>query len=556
MKAYPCAVILLILATFLVLAGCTAPASSPETADMKSVATELTLSINNGLGELKAGLKNTSDNLSVSGLSGTNADTVLAENLRHYPWAYSSVVISRDGIVKTLVPKNTVVQPGLNLSGRVQVDDANTARAPLVGRAFRMEEGWPAISQSYPVVSSSGEYLGFLDITYPPETFLGRYIEPVMNRTGYDVCVVQADGTEIYDTTREEIGKNILSDPVYADSSVKDISARITKEPSGSGKYTFWDRDWNRNVTKTAVWETAGIDGAVWRVVVTSAKTDSNANISPAATSAQPATDARQKNLTRFVERAVAYADGHGKDAAVAEFNNKTGPFIDGDLYVFAYERNGTVIALPYQQGLLGTNRIAITDSNGVRFIERQTEVAREGGGTVYYIYPNPSDNFRDEFKVSYTQPVDSGWFVGSGIYLPEIPARFNTSERDELVGRVKQAAEYARVHGATKAIADFNDKNGTFADGSRYIFAYGTNGTTLALPFQPEVIGTNRMNFTDSHGVKVTAWECSVAKSGGGFVYVEYLNPDTGKAGLKLCYVVPVDETWFVGSGIYTDRM
>jgi hypothetical protein len=35
----------------------------------------------------------------------------------------------------------------------------------------------------------------------------------------------------------------------------------------------------------------------------------------------------------------------------------------------------------------------------------------------------------------------------------------------------------------------------------------------------------------------------------------VDYLNPDTGSPGLKLCYVAPVDDTWLVGSGIYADR-
>jgi len=64
------------------------------------------------------------------------------------------------------------------------------------------------------------------------------------------------------------------------------------------------------------------------------------------------------------------------------------------------------------------------------------------------------------------------------------------------------------------------------------------------------------RIMFTDTWGVKVTTWEIAVAKSGGGFVYVNYLNPDTGKPGMKLCYVEPAGDTWLVGSGIYTDRL
>lgn len=270
MKASIPAVIFLILAASLALAGCTAPsATDSQAAEMKEVAGELTSSINTGLGEMKTGLLNASGELSATGLSGTQAEAILSRNLHNYPWAFSSIAVSRDGIVMAAVPGSPEVQPGLNMSGRVQVDEANAARLPHIGSVFRMAEGPSAVSQSYPVFSPSGEYLGYIDITYAPELFLDRYIGPVMNRTGYDVWVIQADGTEIYDTSREEIGKNIITDAVYADPSVKEVSAGIVKNPSGTGKYSFWDRDWNGNVTKTAVWETAGIDGAAWRVGVT-----------------------------------------------------------------------------------------------------------------------------------------------------------------------------------------------------------------------------------------------------------------------------------------------
>jgi hypothetical protein len=557
MKAFHVAVIFFLIAASVSLAGCTgtAPVPDPKIAEMKGVAKQLTVSINNELGNLKAGIRNNSLALSTVGLAGRNAEAVLAENLMRHPWAVSSVVISRDGIVMTAVPINYAGMVGKNLSWQPQVQKANAERVPVVSGVFLMEEGFTGISQSYPVFSPSGEYLGYTDITYAPDILLGRQIEPVTSGTDYDVWVVQLDGTEIYDTTKEEIGKNILSDPVYADPLLQEVTTRIVKEPSGTTKYTFWDREWNRNITKTAVWDTAGIDGAAWRVVVTRPERDGDVKTDRMPVIVEGTTDARYANLTRFVRGAYAYAQEHGKEAALREFNNPNGSFIEGDLYVFAYAMNGTVIALPYQQGLLGTDRTGISDSNGVAFIDRMTEVARDGGGSLYYIYPNPEDNFREEFKVSYVMPVDDAWFVGAGIYLPELPAGFNITERDELVERVKQARGYAQVQGAEKAIAGFNDRNGVFANGSRYIFAYGYNGTTLALPFQPDVIGSNRLNFSDTYGVKVIAWEISAAQRGGGFVYVDYLNPDTGRAGLKLCYVAPVDDTWLVGSGIYTDR-
>jgi signal transduction histidine kinase len=256
--------------------------------------------------------------------------------------------------------------------------------------------------------------------------------------------------------------------------------------------------------------------------------------------------------MTSLLDRAVAYAQVNGKENATAAFNDPAGPFTDGERYVFARDMDGTVLAWLSRPDQIGTNSTGTLDPNGVAHIRRMIELAETGGGRLYYVTGNPANGGREQVKIAEVRPVDGTWFVGTGVYLADLPAVFPASEREELVRRVDSAASYARAQGAHAALRDFNDLNGTFADGSRYIFAYGQNGTTLAMPFQPEAIGTDRTDFADRNGVRVAKWEMDVAKTGGGFVYVDYYNPDTGEPGIKLCYVTPVDETWFVGSGIY----
>ncbi len=549
------AFVLVLAAALVFLSGCVQEQNDPKTVEMKLVAGDLKTSINTGLGEIKGGLGNTSRVLSTSGLSGDRAEQALSDNLMKHPWAVSSLVVSRNGTVAAAVPRQHAGSVGADLSRDPHFLATTEKKSPLVSPVFRLVEGFNGVVQSYPVLSPSGEYLGYVDITYAPEVFLRQFIEPAMNGTSYEIWVAQSEGTQLYDVTGEEIGRNILTDPLYADPVLHQVLARIAREPSGTGSYTFYDRDWNRNITKLAVWDTAGIDGAEWRVVVTREDTGTRmADVRTLQAGTAPAAS-RTGNLIRFVQEAQQFAKDHGKAAALAEFNNPEGRFIDKDLYIFAYEMNGTVIALPYQKGVLGTDRSAVTDPNGVAFVAGLAEVAREGGGYLYYIYQNPADNYREEFKISYVLPVEDGWFLGSGVYLPELQARFNVTEREGLVERVKQARRYAEANGQEKSVAAFNDRNGVFANGSRYIFAYDFNGTTLAMPFQPETIGTNRMNFTDDHGVRIAAWEVATAKRGGGFVYVDYYNPDTGTNGMKLCYVVPVDDHWLVGSGIYAGR-
>jgi len=58
--------------------------------------------------------------------------------------------------------------------------------------------------------------------------------------------------------------------------------------------------------------------------------------------------------LISFVESAVAYAQKNGKDKALKEFSNKTGSFVHGDLYIYAYDFNGTNIAHPFNPDWMG----------------------------------------------------------------------------------------------------------------------------------------------------------------------------------------------------------
>lgn len=551
-----------ILAFFAVFSGCTgqetgtdltdAKIQNADLSDMKIVSEEISSSINTGLIDLRSGILNNSKTLSETGLTGDAAEKALLENLLNYPWAFSSLVISKEGVVLTAAPKNYADTVGMNLGWQPQFQKANEKQAPVVSDVFEMVEGFTGISQSVPVYSPSGRYVGYTDITYSPYDFILRQVKPAVGEKPYDVWVAQTDGTLIYDTKEEEVGNNLLTNEIYNDSTLQSVMKRILSEESGTDEYTFSDRDWNEIVSKTAVWTTAGIDGAEWRVVVTYSDSKMTKQ------SAEVAEDlgARYENLKSFVQKAAAHAKENGKGSAVMDFNDKQGSFVDGELYIFAYEYDGTVIALPFQKELLGTKRFGITDENGVKYIDASAEIAKSGGGSLYYVYQNPSHSYKEEFKIAYVLPAGDDWYVGAGIYIPEFPCSFNDTEKDELVKRVKAARDYALENGPEKATADFNDLNQSFADGKNYIFAYDYSGKTLALPHQPELIGENRYDFEDTYGVKIIQLEISQAKSGGGFVYVEYLNPDTGKNALKLCYVEPVGDEWLIGSGIYSESL
>jgi cytochrome c len=127
------------------------------------------------------------------------------------------------------------------------------------------------------------------------------------------------------------------------------------------------------------------------------------------------------------------------------------------------------------------------------------------------------------------------------------------TATKEEMVAFVQEAVAYAKQNGKEKALAEFSSRNGSFFRGVLYIYAYDYNGTTIAHPVNPEKIGVNRLQEPDAEGTWFITNLREAAYNGTGFTTYTYVNPvHNNTVEKKLGYVMKVDETWFLGSGIY----
>jgi len=258
------------------------------------------------------------------------------------------------------------------------------------------------------------------------------------------------------------------------------------------------------------------------------------------------------KDLVAFVDEARSYAIANGNEKAFLEFDNRSGIFVRGDLYIYAYGFNGTNLAHPFRPEFIGNDKSNLTDSNGVAYIRDLIDNARRDGFT-YFIFPNPAHDNRNELKLGYVNQVADSWWLGSGIYLSSAPAFFSDESRRNLVSFVDGAFNYTIKNGKARALEEFNNSTGPFVKGNKYIFAYDFNGTVLALPLQPQLIGENRIDAVDTNGVKYIKNAIDQAKRGEGSVYYFYPDPDKNMTvGLKLSYIKKVDDTWWLGSGVY----
>ena len=127
-------------------------------------------------------------------------------------------------------------------------------------------------------------------------------------------------------------------------------------------------------------------------------------------------------------------------------------------------------------------------------------------------------------------------------------------TSNETLVSFVHSAVAYAKTNGKEKALAEFNNPNGSFIKGELYIYAYDFNATTLAHPINPEKVGVNRWNETEGDVGPVLRNMSALARNGSFYYRLYYINPAHNRTlESKLAYGEKVDDDWWLGSGIYT---
>ncbi|MEC4722095.1 cache domain-containing protein [Noviherbaspirillum sp. CPCC 100848] len=121
-------------------------------------------------------------------------------------------------------------------------------------------------------------------------------------------------------------------------------------------------------------------------------------------------------DATAIVKKAVAYIKDNGKDKAFAEFNNPTGAFTKGELYVFVSDMQGKMLSHGANSKLIGKNLIELKDADGKLFVKDYTDLAKtKGSGWVDYKWVNPNSKAIDK-KSTYVEKADDV-IVGAGIY-------------------------------------------------------------------------------------------------------------------------------------------
>lgn len=117
-----------------------------------------------------------------------------------------------------------------------------------------------------------------------------------------------------------------------------------------------------------------------------------------------------------LAKRAHEQVQRVGFDAAFPLFHDRDGEFVDRDLYVFVFDRQGVYRVMGADVKKVGTSLFDAPGLDAQQLLDDAWERAEQGGGWVEYSIVNPvSGEVRG--KASYILPVDANLLVGCGAY-------------------------------------------------------------------------------------------------------------------------------------------
>lgn len=219
------------------------------------------------------------------------------------------------------------------------------------------------------------------------------------------------------------------------------------------------------------------------------------------------------------------------------------------------FDANGTILYYPNEE-FIGSNAATLPAMN-VRDAAGKTAAAfgQREGMIKYQYYPFSYGPLVDHVAVWETVSFGGRELRPNIISYERVDTSVNSTKKpmsDKLVSTVSAMYLYAKDNGIGSTCAIISDPNGKFSGNTDFtLFAYATNGTSLATSRDIGITGKNRLNAKGSYGLRYVNTMIDRCHQGGGFVhyYLPVGGPASGVSSLCIAYVLPVNSDWFVGA-------
>ncbi|MCZ9312637.1 MAG: hypothetical protein O0V67_04605 [Methanocorpusculum sp.] len=485
------------------------------------------------------------DNLGT--VSGSYSDTVdlLREYYADNPWIglleYYPVSGNDTIFVPDMIPQ---------LSSGVYVHhnaSSFTGQNLLNTGPYYVPEYGDVLEISLPVYSSDDVYCGYVSVFFDSDQLFREFAAYVPELTEYDTAVIDSNGYVLYATSGEYAGWDVSGPTLELGNIYGEHLYQLSTHPEGAAMFHAYTPLYLEVFERITVWKTVDLLGYNIILLV-------DRPVSPWSVSEDTKFIPDVSGMTKETIALYQYAMAHSKDDTLVYLAG-----LDPVHAVVAYDMEGNVLSMA--SGVMrdtGTRWINIRDAYDVPTVRNMIHLAQQGGGYMQKYEPASVGEIPTTalLYLIYVMPVDDSWFI-----TLRTPAKTELSPvvpftSHDVTSLARNATLYAWESGREAVIADINSGSSQLlAEASGKITdlaAIDMRGNVLANAFVPGDVGKNVFRFTDANGASVGRQYVLSAQGGGGLMYNVLVDlDDPAKQEVRLMYVEPVDNSWFIVAGI-----
>ncbi|UCV14304.1 cache domain-containing protein [Quatrionicoccus australiensis] len=267
-----------------------------------------------------------------------------------------------------------------------------------------------------------------------------------------------------------------------------------------------------------------------------------------ASTLATAGEHATPREARALFDQAVKHLQANGPDKAWPAFNERKGPFVRKDLYVYVIDRQGTYVANgAAPDSLIGLKVLDTVDAAGSPIFRQMIAVTdKQPEARIRYVWLNRKSN-HVEPKVAWLHR-EGDYILGVGYYAPR-------STADDARKLLDAASAEVRKSGIRSAAGKFNDTRGSFVRDDLYVFAVNLeSGKFEAHGMNPKWVGTDASDLHDVEGHPLIREMIDLARSKGeGTVDYVWRNPVTNAVEKKRTFIRRENGS-LIGVGFYSE--
>jgi len=236
---------------------------------MQKLLHEMTGTIQSELGMFNFSIDEVAYHLGENGLSGSKADSMLADLASYHPALLSAIIVDTNGTVLSAAPDNAKILIGQNIADQEAISQVLSTQKPAMGKYFVLRQGGEGVAMVYPVFSPSGEFLGALSMVFSPSILVARYAEELEGWAPFTYAVAQPNGVLLYHSNSALVGKPAYDEPFFKQfPDILDFARRSDTERTGYATFSFFKEGSTEIVPKETFWDTVYLYDSEWRVFV------------------------------------------------------------------------------------------------------------------------------------------------------------------------------------------------------------------------------------------------------------------------------------------------